>query len=123
MESEIEEIEEKDSILLNIKKLLGILPEEKSFDVDIIIYINSVFNTLSQLGVNTNNAKIKDSKNTWSEFYSNKDDEYIELIKTYMYLKVRLLFDPPLNSSILNSFKETIRELEWRLNINDEKEL
>ena len=117
------EIEGKDSILLDIKKLLGILPEEESFDVDIIIYINSVFNTLSQLGVNTNNAKIKDSKNTWSEFYSNKDDEYIELIKTYMYLKVRLLFDPPLNSSILNSFKETIRELEWRLNINDEKEL
>lgn len=123
MESEIEEIEGKDSILLNIKKLLGILPEEESFDVDIIIYINSVFNTLSQLGVNTNNAKIKDSKNTWSEFYSNEDDEYIELIKTYMYLKVRLLFDPPLNSSILNSFKETIGELEWRLNINDKKEL
>lgn len=123
MESEIEETEGKDSILLNIKKLLGILPEEESFDVDIIIYINSVFNTLSQLGVNTNNAKIKDSKNTWSEFYSNEDDEYMELIKTYMYLKVRLLFDPPLNSSILNSFKETIRELEWRLNINDKKEL
>jgi len=116
------EIKENDSILLNIKKLLGILPEEKSFDTDIIIYINSVFNTLSQLGVNTNNAKIKDNNDTWSDFYSNEDDEYIDLIKTYIYLKVRLLFDPPLNSSILNSFKETINELEWRLNINDKKE-
>ena len=112
-----EEIITKNTILIDIKKLLGLSEEDKSFDKDVIININSVFNTLSQLGVNDNYERLKTGEETWDDFYPENSEDFVELIKTYMYLKLRLIFDPPLNSSILNSFKESIRELEWRLNI------
>lgn len=106
----------EESILLSIKKLLGILESETHFDTDIIIHINSALTTLKQLGVGPEDGfKVTGTDNKWSEFIP--DEKRLDSVKTYIYLKVKLVFDPPLNASLMESFKETIRELEWRLNV------
>lgn len=104
------------SILNTIKEMMGIEIEETAFDNDIIVHINTVFFILNQLGVGpTEPFIIRDEYATWDNFIS--DSANLESIKTYMYLKVKLLFDPPLNSSVIESMKNTINELEWRLNV------
>lgn len=108
-----------DSILNSIKKLLGISSDYANFDQDIIIHINTVFMTLAQLGIGVDKKfKIEDDTAIWSDFLSEDDD--LESIKTYIYLRVRLLFDPPTSSAIIESINNTIRELEWRLNVQAE---
>lgn len=105
-----------DSILTSIKKLLG--PDEmyEDFDTDIIIHINSAFMILKQLGVGPPEGfRIEDKDDLWTDF--TQDIATIEAVKTYIYLKVKLVFDPPLNSSILASYEKEIKELEWRLNV------
>lgn len=110
-----------DSILLSIKKLLGLVEDDQAFDADIIIHINSVFMILQQLGIGpVDGFKIESQEETWDQFI--QDDKLLEDVKTYIYLKVRLIFDPPLNSSILQSIERTISELEFRLNIKEKKE-
>lgn len=110
-----------DSILTSVKKMLGITEEYTHFDSDIIMHINSVFMILSQLGVGpVNGFTIKDDKNTWSEFLP-PDNKNFEAVKTYMYLKVRLIFDPPLSSAVIEAMKQSINELEWRLNVEAEQ--
>ena len=110
-----------DSILLSIKKLLGLVEDDQAFDADIIIHINSVFMILQQLGIGpVDGFKIESQEETWGQFI--QDDKLLEDIKTYVYLKVRLIFDPPLNSSILQSIERTISELEFRINIKEKKE-
>lgn len=104
------------SILNTIKEMIGIEIEETAFDNDIIVHINTVFFILNQLGVGpTEPFIIRDEYATWDNFIS--DSTNLESIKTYMYLKVKLLFDPPLNSSVIESMKNAIDELEWRLNV------
>ena len=106
----------ENSILTSIKKLLGIAEEYTHFDTDIIIHINSVFPTLRRLGVGPEEGyKIEDKSNTWDEFIPADSTEF-ESVKTYIYLKVRLVFDPPSNSTVISSMKEIIAETEWRLN-------
>lgn len=103
-----------ESILTSIKKLLGITEECEDFDQDIIIHINTVFTILNQLGVGpTEGFYISDKSRTWDEFISNKI--YFESVKTYVYLKVRLIFDPPLSSAVSEAMKQMISELEFRL--------
>lgn len=104
------------SILTSIKKLLGITEEQTDFDTDIIIHINSVFAVLTkQLGVGpVGGFRIQDEYAVWDDFDS--DEELVDLIKTYIYLKVKLIFDPPLSSAVMSSMKEMISEHEWRLN-------
>ena len=105
-----------ESILTSIKKMLGITEEYEHFDQDIIIHINSVFMILTQLGVGPSEGfSIKDATATWSDFIS--DSNKIEGVKSYIYLKVKLLFDPPLSSSTVEAMKSQINELEWRLNV------
>lgn len=106
-----------ESILTSIKKMLGIAEEYTQFDADIIIHINSVFTTLTQLGVGPSEGfYIVDKDSEWQEFCP--DINKIQAIKTYIYLKVRLLFDPSsLGSSTLAAYERQIQELEWRLNI------
>ena len=114
--SNIVENENNDSILNTIKKLLGISSENTDFDTDIIIHINSVFSTLRQLGIGDKNGyKITGSQNLWNEFID--DNKWLEEVKSYMYLKVRLLFDPPQNSFLVDSFKQSIDEYEWRFTV------
>lgn len=106
-----------ESILTSIKKLLGITEDYTSFDTDIIIHINSVFTTLNQLGVGpTKRFKITGKETKWNAFAS--DEEFIDSVKTYIYLKVKIVFDPPLNSSVMEAYKQEIKELEWRLNVD-----
>ena len=105
----------EENILNSIKKLLGIPEDYTAFDQDIMIHINSVFMILSELGVGPSNGySLKDGTEKWGDFIS--DDENLEGIKTYVYMKVKTIFDPPLNSAVLASMKELISELEWRIN-------
>ena len=107
-----------DSILNSIKKLLGITEECKDFNQDLIIHINSVFMILNQLGVGpTDGFKITDETNTWNEFISG--DQNIESVKTYMYMKVKMMFDPPSSSIVADAINKQISELEWRLNATE----
>lgn len=105
-----------ENILTSIKKMLGITEEYKHFDADLIIHINSVFSILTQLGVGpADGFAIKDSTAVWTDFVS--DDKQLEFIKTYIYLKVKLIFDPPLSSAVIEAYNKGISELEWRINV------
>lgn len=105
-----------DSILTLVKKHIGIDELCDAFDVDIIGHINSVFVILWQLGVGPKKCfRIEDENNTWGEFTQGNDE--LEAVKTYISQKVKLLFDPPTNSSLLQALKDSIAEFEWRLNV------
>lgn len=104
-----------ESILTSVKKMLGIPEDYKAFDPELVIYINSAFSTLHQLGVGPETPySITDDLNTWSEFITDGD---LESVKSYVYLKVRLIFDPPTSSSVQQTYQEMARELEWRMNV------
>lgn len=108
-----------DSILNSVKKLLGITEDYTHFDADIIMHINSVFVILSQLGVGSENGfTISDASAVWSDFLP--EGSNLELVKSYMYLKVRLLFDPPQSSAVMDATKRSIDEFEFRLNVEAE---
>lgn len=108
-----------ESILTSVKKLLGIDDEYTHFDVDIIMHINSVFAVLTQLGVGPSEGfSITDSFATWEDFF--QETPHMEMVKSYMYMKVRLMFDPPTSSSVLSAMERQIAELEWRLNFTAE---
>lgn len=105
---------ENESILTSIKKLLGITEECTDFDNDLIIIINSALMILTQLGVGPPEGfVITDKSAVWKEFMSNINQ--MTLVKTFIHLKVRLIFDPPMSTAVLESVKELIRETEWRL--------
>ena len=105
-----------ESILISIKKLLGITEEYDQFDPDIIMHINSVFMILTQLGVGpAEGFSIEDDTAVWTDFI--QDIKKLESVKTYVYLKVKLVFDPPLSSAVIESMNRLINELEWRLNV------
>ncbi len=108
-----------DSILTSIKKLLGITEEYTHFDSDIIMHINSVFMVLNQLGVGPSNGfRIEDDSATWDEYIT--EDDNLDAVKSYIHLKVKLLFDPPLSAAVMEATKQMINELEWRLNVETE---
>lgn len=111
-----------ESILITIKKLLGIGFDQTAFDTDIIVFINSAFMALQQIGVGSNVPfSITGNTETWSDFVSNIN--LFESIKTYIYLKTRIVFDPPSSSVVMDALNKTIDEVEWRLHIqNREKE-
>lgn len=109
------------SILITIKKLLGIEEEYEYFDADIIMHINSVFSVLTQLGVGPEEGfTISDETAEWTDFIP-KNDNTLEFIKTYIHLRVRLVFDPPTSSAVIDAINRTISELEWRINIAAER--
>lgn len=105
-----------ESILTSIKKLLGIAEEYEHFDPDLILHINSVFMVLNQLGVGPEGFMIQDKHSIWTDFIPVEDVRF-EAVKSYVYLKVRLLFDPPLSSAVMESINRMISEFEWRLNV------
>lgn len=110
------------SILDSIKKLLGIPSESTEFDTDILIHINSVFSILTQLGVGPSSGfSIEDSSAEWSDFIG--DDARLSDVKSFVYLKTRLLFDPPASSAAMDAMNRMASELEWRINVSvDPKE-
>lgn len=108
-----------ESILISIKKMLGIAAEYKSFDPDIIMHINTVFMVLNQLGVGPKSGfRIEDEKTDWSDYISEADN--LDAVKSYIHLKVKLMFDPPLSSAHIDAIHQSINELEWRINVQAE---
>ena len=108
----------EDSILTSIKKLLGIAEDYTQFDTDIIMHINSVLMILHQVGVGPDDGlMIEDKTYLWEDFL--EDPTQYQMVKSYVYMKVRLLFDPPTGGA-LESMKQLISEFEWRLNIEAE---
>lgn len=106
----------EDSILKTTKRLLGGYVEGTAFNDEIIYSINSVLSVLTQLGVGpAEGFVITGEEETWSDFIGERTD--IEMIKMYVYTKVRLLFDPPSNSFLIDSMKKICDEFEWRLNV------
>lgn len=105
-----------DSILTSVKKMLGIEEEYEHFDADIIMHINSVLMILNQIGVGPSDGfSISDKTAKWSDFI--QDSRKLESVKSYVYLKVKLLFDPPQSSAVMESMNRMISELEWRLSV------
>lgn len=105
------------SILLTTKKLLNIDPDCEDFDEEIIAHINSVFSILYQLGVGPKTGfAITGDTETWEDFI--EDKRMINEVKSYMYAKVRLMFDPPQQSALIEALKNVINEFEWRLNVS-----
>lgn len=110
----------EESILISIKEMLGVSTDDKVFDTDIIIHINSVFMILKRLGVGPSGGfRITGSGEIWSDFIQDDCDDF-EGVKTYVYLKTRLIFDPPASATIVQSMKDLINEFEWSLNIEAE---
>lgn len=106
-----------ESILTSIKQMLGITEEYTHFDEVIIMHINTVFMTLTQIGVGPSEGfYIEDSTTEWSEFIT--DSTQFHAVKTYMYMRVRLAFDQDsLNSGVIASYERQIAEYEWRLSV------
>lgn len=103
-----------DSILTSVKEMLGIAEEYTHFDMVLVRHINSVFMILTQMGVGPPEGfTISDADAVWSDFVS--EEENLEAVKTYVYHRVQLVFDPPASSTIVEATNRIINELEWRL--------
>lgn len=106
----------EESILVSIKKLIGLAPDDNSFDTDMYIHINSALDVLSQLGVGSDSTfYIEDDSATWADFLPN--DKHLHMVKTYIAAKVRKWFDPPQNGSTMEALNSSLAELEWRINV------
>lgn len=104
-----------DSILTSVKKMLGLTEEYEHFDVDIIMHINSVFMILNQLGVGPESGfSIANKFDSWDDFLPPENKNF-EPVKTFMYLKVRTLFDPPASSIVMEAINRNLSEMEWRI--------
>lgn len=109
------------SILTSIKKVIGVVESDTSFDLDIVMHINSVFSVLDDLGVGpVGGFMIEDSTATWDDFLPVADPR-MNMVKSYMYLKVRLHFDMPTTSFAIQSMEKMATEYEWRLNAKREE--
>lgn len=104
----------RDSVLYSIKKQLGLAPDYGAFDTELIIHINSIFGILNQMGVGPKKPfRIDGPDQSWNEF--TKDSRIVEIVQTYMYLKVRTLFDPPSAATMFQAMNDQIDEYEFRL--------
>lgn len=110
------------SILQSVKKLLGPAYDDNAFDLDIIVQINTAFSILTDIGVGPKTGfAISDDTAVWNDFINVEDDPVFNKVKTFIQLKAKLYFDPPTNSSLLAAMQESIKELEWRLNVNGDE--
>lgn len=109
----------EESILVSVKKLIGLAPEDDSFDTDLIIHINSAIDVLRQMGINSE-LYVEDETLTWGDYLPS--DEYLQMVKSYVYMKVRKWFDPPQNGTAMEALNSSIAELEWRINVTVDPE-
>lgn len=106
----------QDSILMTIRKLVCGNPYADHFDTDLLVHINACFSILNQLGVGPENGfVVTDETQSWSSYIA--DNYILNMVKTYVTLKVKKIFDPPLTSSVLEAMDKEISQLEWRLNV------
>lgn len=109
----------EESILTGTKKILGLDEDYTAFDLDVITHINSAFATLTQLGIGPEDGyMIEDATATWDDFVTG--DFGLNMVRTYIFLKVRMVFDPPTLSYVVTAMQDQIRELEWRMNVHRE---
>ena len=102
-------------ILSSVKELLGISYEDESFDFEILMHINAALAILFQMGVEeAGDTPVIDITTTWRELFGDRTD--LEMVKTYIYFKVKSMFDPPTNSAGLESLNRVMKEFEWRIN-------
>lgn len=107
------------SILTSIKKVLGITEADTVFDADVIMHINSIFSTLKQFGIGPDDGfEIEDEEPTWADFIG--PNKAFNFVKSYIFLKVRLLFDPPTTSYLITAYKEQAAEFEARISLERE---
>jgi hypothetical protein len=112
----------EESILNSTKKILGLEESYTAFDLDVITHINAAFSTLEQLGIGPiGGYMITDNVPTWAEFIGS--DARYNAVKSYVFLRVRMLFDPPATSYHVEAMNRQIQELEWRLNLTREVDL
>lgn len=119
--TEIEDTQVRDSILYSVKKQLGLEPDYKAFDNELILHINSVFAILHQMGVGPKKVfSISGSIEEWNDF---SKDPRLDMVRTYMFMKVRLLFDPPSGATMFQAMNDQVDEYEFRLYVlGDESE-
>lgn len=104
------------SILDEIKKMLGLASDYTAFDSDVVIHVNTAIMALQQMGVGISDPfYISGKQEVWDDFLDGRED--LEAVKTYIYLRVRMAFDPPTSSAVIDSMNRTMNELEWRLNV------
>lgn len=103
----------QDSIFLSVKQMAGLSIEDDSFNLEVLVHTNSVLNILWQLGVGSENFVITGESETWRDFLG--ETTKFEMVKTFVYLKTRLVFDPPANSVLMQALKEQAAEYEWRI--------
>lgn len=109
------------SIMDDVKHMLGLLPAETAFDSDVMIHVNTIFTTLHQLGVGSDEGfMIEDNSTQWDEFIT---DDRLNGIKSYMFLRAKLLFDPPQVGFVIASMDRQIAELEWRIRLEAEEQV
>ena len=109
----------KISILKDVRHVLGVHEDDEVFDRDLIMHINSTFNVLRQMGVGPEKGfAIKDASATWDEFLT--DEPKVNMVRSYMYAKVRMQFDPPNSGTLVDALKNQIAEYEWRMNVDVE---
>lgn len=103
-----------DSVLLSTKQMLGISPEDTSFDVNVLMNINTALTILMELGLTeVEDQLVTDDKITWDDLLGGRTD--IEYVKTYVYQKVKMIFDPPTSTAAIDAMQRSINELEWRI--------
>jgi len=105
-----------ESILTSIRGLF-VEKDDTSFDDDLIMHINSTFMILNQLGVGNSGFMITDDTSKWSDFLGTSDLPFLAATKTYVFDSVKLIFDPPANSFLVNAIEKRMKEYEWRLNV------
>lgn len=108
-----------DSILITVKKLIGLAEDDASFDEDLLVHINSVLLVLTQLGIGVSTGfDLQDDSASWEDLLGpDCDPEVFRSVKSYITLKVRKIFDPPQNGTVMQAIDSAINELEWRLNV------
>jgi hypothetical protein len=111
-----------ESILTSVKKVIGLAADYQAFDPDVVIAINGVFSTLNDLGIGPDEGfQITDDSATWDQYLGS--DIRLNNVKTYMWLRVRMIFDPPTVSFVKDAMEKQIAELEWRINVQRESRL
>lgn len=115
------DVKVEDSILLSTKKSLGLDPSMEHFDTDIIMCVNTALNVLTQLGVGPiEGFSISSAEETWDQFLG--DETRLNLVKTYVFLKTKMIFDPPTIGGLISSYQEQLKEYEWRINVQVDPE-
>jgi hypothetical protein len=108
-----------ESILMSIKKMLNVDPEEQAFDTEIGTFINAEFMNLHQLGIGPEGFAVYDADVRWTDF--SQDESLIQTVKEYVFMRVKMIFDPPGSSVVADAINSRIAELEFRLNVQAEK--